>query len=266
MAERLTLGISPCPNDTFAFHQLLRDHGGDYELIVDDVEALNGMAAREELDIAKISVAAFGHLRERYGLLHAGGAAGYGVGPLLVAREPREPGGRIAIPGEHTTAALLLRLLGAFETVPMRFDVIEQAVLAGEVDAGVLIHEGRFTYADHGLVLLRDLGHEWEQRMHGPVPLGAIAMRRTCGPKTARDFDQRLRASIDFALTHPFASTEFVQRHAQELETHVMRRHIELYVNEYTRALDLRAVESLLSFGVEQGLFPHSDQALMAHE
>jgi len=266
MAERLTLGISPCPNDTFVFHQLLRDHGDDYQLVIDDVEALNGMAVRGELDIAKVSVAAFGQLRESYGLLRTGGAAGFGVGPLLVAREPREPGGRIAIPGARTTAALLLRLLGNFETVSMRFDRIEGAVLSGEVDAGVLIHEGRFTYADRGLVLLRDLGQEWEQRMHVPVPLGAIAMRRACGPKTAREFDQRLGASLDFALAHPFASAEFVQGHAQEMELHVVRQHIELYVNEYTRALDPRAVTSLLAFGEQQGLFPASEQPLMAHD
>jgi len=262
----LKLGISPCPNDTFAFHQLLRDHGSDYELVIDDVEALNGMAARGELDIAKISVAAYGHLRSEYGLLESGGAAGFGVGPLLVARELREPGGRIAIPGERTTAALLLRLLGAFDVVPMRFDRIEGAVLAGEVDAGVLIHEGRFTYADRGLVLLRDLGEAWEHTMHAPVPLGAIAMRRALGPKIARHFDERLRASIEFAWEHPFVSAEFVQHHAQEMEPSVVRKHIELYVNEYTRALDPRAVLALLAFGTQQGLFPPSDEALMAHE
>ncbi len=266
MAQRLTLGISPCPNDTFAFHQLLRDHVDEYELVIDDVEALNGMAARDELDIAKISVAAFGHLRERYGLLRAGGAAGYGVGPLLVARKPREPGGRIATPGERTTAALLLRLLGSFETVPMRFDRIEQVVLKGEVDAGVLIHEGRFSYADRGLVLLADLGEEWEQRMRAPIPLGAIAMRRSLAPGVIRGFDERLLASIDFALGNPKAGAEFVRSHAQEMDPHVIRQHIELYVNDYTRALDVPAVESLLAFGVAEGLYPAGDASVMAHD
>jgi len=266
MAGRLRLGISPCPNDTFAFHQLLRDHGDAFELVIDDVEALNGMAARGELDIAKISVAAYGHLRDDYALLESGGAAGFGVGPLLVAREPREPGGRIAIPGERTTAALLLRLLGTFDVVPMRFDRIEGAVLSGDVDAGVLIHEGRFTYADRGLVLLRDLGEEWERRMRAPVPLGAIAMRRALGPETARHFDRMLRTSVEFAWAHPFASSEFVRQHAQEMETCVVQRHIELYVNEYTRALDPRAVEALLAFGTQQGHFPPSGKGLMAHD
>jgi 1,4-dihydroxy-6-naphthoate synthase len=266
MAERLRLGISPCPNDTFVFHQLLRDHGRHYELVVEDVEALNGMAARGELDIAKLSVAAFGAVREQYGLLRAGGAAGFGVGPLLVAREPRTVGGRIAIPGARTTAALLLRLLGEFETVPMRFDRIEDAVLNGEVDAGVLIHEGRFTYPDRGLVLLRDLGEAWERRMHGPLPLGAVAMRRSCGEHAAREFDTRLRVSIEFAFAHPFASAEFVQRHAREMDPRVIRQHIELYVNDYTRSLDLRAVQTLLAFGADRGLFPRSERALLAYE
>ncbi|MHC4956440.1 MAG: MqnA/MqnD/SBP family protein [Planctomycetota bacterium] len=266
MARVLTLGISPCPNDTFAFHQLLAEHASEYELVIDDVEALNGMAAAGQLDIAKVSVAAFGHLRPDYALLHAGGAAGFGVGPLLVAREEREPGGRIAIPGERTTAALLLRLLGSFETVAMRFDRIEAAVLAGDVDAGVLIHEGRFTYAARGLVRLRDLGEEWDRRFHVPLPLGAIAVRRAMDPAIAGAFDRRLRASVDFALAHPEASAEFVRAHAQEMDPEVVRRHIELYVNDYTRAMDPDAVETLLRFGVEQGRFPACDAPLFAAE
>ncbi len=264
MAEKLTLGISPCPNDTFVFHRLLTEHGEAFHLVIDDVEALNGMALRGELDIAKVSVAAFGHLRERYGLLRAGGAAGFGVGPLLVAARSREPGGRIAIPGERTTAALLLRLLGRFETVSMRFDQIDQAVLDGVVDGGVLIHEGRFTYADRGLVKLSDLGEVWEDRMHVPIPLGAIAIRRSLGPEIAREFDQRLRDSIDFALANPTASHEFVRDHAREIAPDVIRRHIELYVNDYTRSLDLNAVEALLAFGAGEGLYPESSRPLLA--
>ena len=264
MAEKLTLGISSCPNDTFVFHKLLVDHGREFNLVIDDVEALNGMALRGELDIAKISVAAFGHLREHYGLLRTGGAAGFGVGPLLVASKAREPGGRIAIPGERTTAALLLRLLGHFHTVPMRFDQIEHAVLGGVVDCGVLIHEGRFTYADRGLVLLHDLGEAWEDRMHVPIPLGAIAIRRSLGPKIAREFDDRLRSSVDFALANPDASGEFVRTHAQEIAPDVVRKHIELYVNEYTRSMDLSAVESLLAFGVAEGLYLVDDTPVLA--
>ena len=157
----LSLAISPCPNDTFVFCAL----ADRYQLTLDDVEALNLRAEAAIYDLSKISVAAYGRFREEYALLRAGGAAGHGVGPLLVAASPREPGGRIAIPGHRTTAALLLRLLGDFDTVPMRFDLIEAAVLDGTVDAGVLIHEGRFTYASKGLVRLADLGEVWEARM-----------------------------------------------------------------------------------------------------
>ena len=177
----LSLAISPCPNDTFVFCAMA-DH---YRLALDDVEALNRRAEEGEFDITKISVAAYGRFRDQYALLRAGGAAGFGVGPLLVAAAPREPGGRIAVPGERTTAALLLRLLGDFETVSMRFDLIENAVLTGAVECGVLIHEGRFTYERKGLFKLADLGEVWEERMRCPLPLGAIAIRRTLGPDVA---------------------------------------------------------------------------------
>jgi 1,4-dihydroxy-6-naphthoate synthase len=265
MALKLSLGISPCPNDTFVFHRLLEDLGGEVRLVIDDVEALNGMALRGELDVVKISVAAFGHLRERYGLLRAGGAAGFGVGPLLVAARPRAPGGRIAIPGERTTAALLLRLLGRFETVSMRFDRIEAAVLSGDADCGVLIHEGRFTFADRGLVLLRDLGEVWAARMQGPLPLGAIAIRRALGREVAREFDGRLRASVDAALADPAASATFVRSHARELDPEVLRKHIEIYVNGYTRSMDVSAVEALLAFGVGEGLYPECAVPVVAY-
>ncbi len=250
----LTLGISPCPNDTFAFHHLIEE--GGFDVVLDDVEALNGRAEQGSLDVVKISVAAYGRLRRDYALLRAGGAAGYGVGPLVVAREKRGVGGRVAIPGERTTAALLLRLLGRFDTVPMRFDEIEAAVLAGRVDCGVLIHEGRFTYAAKGLVALADLGAVWEERMRCPVALGAIAIRRALGPTVARDVDARIRESVAFAREHADASAAFVREHAAEMAPDVVRRHIELYVNEYTLALDEAAVKSLLVFGEAEGFFP----------
>jgi len=252
----LTLGISPCPNDTFAFHEIATS--GEVELVLDDVEALNRRAESGELDVTKISVAAFGRLRGRYALLRAGGAAGYGVGPLVVAREARAPGGRVAIPGERTTAALLLRLLGRFETVPMRFDRIEDAVLRGDADCGVLIHEGRFTYAAKGLTEIADLGALWEERMRCPLPLGAIAIRRDLGAARAREIDARIRRSVKHAFAHPDASAAFVARHAQELAPDVIRRHIALYVNDYTLALDEGAVARLLAFGEEEGFFPPS--------
>jgi len=260
--DRLRLGFSPCPNDTFVFHHLLRAHARDYAWVVEDVEELNRRAERGALDVAKVSVAAYGRLRDDWALLRAGGAAGFGVGPLVVAR--RE-GRRVAIPGERTTAALLLRLLGEFETVPMRFDRIEGAVLAGEVDMGVLIHEGRFTYAGKGLACIADLGTLWEQRMGVPLPLGAIAIRRELGAERAAETDARIRASVEHARAHPSASRDFVRHHAQEMDAEVVRKHIDLYVNDYTAAMDGAAVDALLRFGVEQGFFPASRAPLFEH-
>jgi 1,4-dihydroxy-6-naphthoate synthase len=251
----LRLGFSPCPNDTFVFHHLLEQHGDEYSVTIDDVEQLNAMAERGELDIAKVSVAAYGRIRADWSLLRSGGAAGFGVGPLLVAARQREPGGRIAIPGDRTTAALLLRLLGRFETVPMRFDRIEAAVLDGSVDAGVLIHEGRFTFADRGLVCLQDLGELWEARMGVPIPLGAIAIRSSLGADVAEETDRRIRASVEHARANPSSSAAFVRRHAQEMEPSVIRRHIDLYVNDYTLDLDDAAVQTLLDFGQAEELF-----------
>jgi len=257
----LTMGISPCPNDTFVFHHLLTS-SDDFTITLADVEVLN----RGEHDVTKISVAGYGHLRDRYALLRAGGAAGYGVGPLVVAAWDREVGGRIAVPGHRTTAALLLRLLGTFDTVAMPFDTIEAAVLAGEVDCGVLIHEGRFTYSDKGLVKLHDLGDLWEQHMGCPVPLGAIAIRRELGPEVARRVDEAIRASVSHALAYPSHSAAFVREHAQEMATDVQRRHIALYVNEYTLDLDEVAVTRLLAFGQEQGLYPPSSKNIFAYD
>ena len=257
----LTLAISPCPNDTFIFCGM-KDR---YALTLDDVEALNLGAERGAFDIVKISAAAYGRVRDRYALLRAGGAAGFGVGPLLVARTPRDPGGRIAIPGERTTAALLLTMLGGFETVPMRFDRIEDAVLAGDVDAGVIIHEGRFTYADKGLVRLADLGEVWEHRMQAPLPLGAIAIRRELGADTARAVDADIRASLRQAWADPGACAAFVRRHAQEMAPGVVQQHIDLYVNDYSLNLDEAAVARLVALGEQAGLYPASGLPLFAY-
>lgn len=257
----LSLAISPCPNDTFVFCHM-RER---YRLALDDIEALNRRAEQGDFDLTKVSVAAYGRIRDRYALLRAGGAAGFGVGPLLVAAAPRAPGGRIAIPGGRTTAALLLRLLGEFETVPMRFDRIEDAVLRGEADAGVLIHEGRFTYEARGLVKLADLGEVWEERMGGPLPLGAIAIRRELGPEAARRVDEEIRDSLRRARARPEDCAEFVRRHAQEMSPEVTRRHIDLYVNDYTLDLDSAAVERLVALGQEAGLYPACGQPIFAY-
>jgi len=246
----LDFGFSSCPNDTFAFHALVHGlvPGQTVVPFIDDVEALNARAELGHAEVTKISIAAYPRIRSRYALLRAGGAAGFGVGPIVVARSARAVGGRVAIPGERTTAALLLRLLGNFETVPMRFDQIEGAVLRGEVDCGVLIHEGRFTYETKGLALVADLGSTWEQRMQCPLPLAAIAIRRDLIAPLSASTDAALRASVEYAFAHPGASHAYVAAHAQEMAPDVVRRHIELYVNRYTVELDERAVQVMLEF------------------
>lgn len=252
----LNFAFSSCPNDTFAFHALVHGlvPGPAVVPYIDDVEALNARAEGEDAEVTKISIAAYPRIRHRYALLRAGGAAGFGVGPIVVARSPRAVGGRVAVPGERTTAALLLRLLGEFETVPMRFDRIEDAVLRGDVDCGVLIHEGRFTYQAKGLTLLTDLGAVWEERMKCPLPLAAIAIRRDLAPQHGAAIDAALRASVEYAFAHPAASKAYVAEHAREMDAVVAAQHIQLYVNNYTIALDERAVAVMLDFGKAPGL------------
>jgi len=261
----LNFGFSSCPNDTFAFHALVHGlvPGPRVEPFIDDIEALNLRAHGDAAEVTKLSINAYGHgLRERFLLLRAGGAAGYGVGPIVVARQRRDVGGRIAIPGQHTTANLLLRLLGRFETVAMRFDRIEDAVVNGDVDCGLLIHEGRFTYEQKGLTLLADLGEVWERRMQCPLPLAAIAIRRDLAARFAASIDSGLRASVDFALANPDASRDYVASLAQEMDPDVTARHIRLYVNDYTRELDETAVRKMLEWGEGEGVFPPSPRDL----
>ena len=265
MSRPVDFAFSPCPNDTFAFHAIV--HGLVPGIRVtphlDDIEALNIRAAGTDAEVTKISINAYGHgLRDRYILLRAGGAAGFGVGPIIVSKSPREVGGRIAIPGERTTAALLLRQLGRFETVVMRFDRIEEAVLRGDADCGVLIHEGRFTYQDKGLTLLTDLGEVWERRMRCPLPLAAIAIRRDLAATLAPVIDKALRASVEYAFAHPEASRHYVAAHAQEMDPGVTQRHIQLYVNDYTVELDESAVMKMLEWGEQEGFFPPADRSL----
>jgi 1,4-dihydroxy-6-naphthoate synthase len=172
----------------------------------------------------------------------------------------------VAIPGTTTTAALLLRLLesemkGNFETVPMRFDQIEDAVLRGDADCGVLIHEGRFTYQAKGLVLVHDLGAFWEEKMKCPLPLAGIAIRRDLMDRAA-EFDRALRASVDYAFANPAASKEYVREHAQEMDATVTQRHIDLYVNQYTQALDERAAERFFEIAERHGFCEPSPERI----
>jgi 1,4-dihydroxy-6-naphthoate synthase len=261
----INFAFSSCPNDTFAFHALVHDLVGEIRVSphIDDIEALNIRAAADDAEVTKVSIAAYGRgLRDRFVLLRAGGAAGYGVGPIVVAREKRDIGGRVAIPGERTTANLLLRLLGQFDTVAMRFDQIEDAVIRGDVDCGVLIHEGRFTYQKKGLTLLADLGTVWEERMNSPLPLAAIAIRRDLASTLAPMVDRALRLSVEYAFTHPDASRDYVAALAQDMDPDVARRHIDLYVNDYTVHLDEVSVRKMLAWGEAEGMFPPADTGL----
>lgn len=274
-ARTLRLGYSPCPNDAFIFYGLAHGLVADarepalrFDILLDDVEALNGATDRGELDVAKVSYHAYGYLADRYVMLRAGGALGRGVGPLIVTREPLEDlaGRSIAIPGGRTTANLLLRLSQpAAKLSEMRYDRIMPAVSAGEVDAGLIIHESRFTYPDHGLRCFLDLGSWWEETTGELVPLGGIVARRDLGSALLRRLQGMLRASLSFAWDHPDATRAYVAEHAQEMDPTVRQRHIDLYVNRYSMDVGPegeRAAGTLLSRAVEQGLFPRPREPL----
>lgn len=236
----LTFGYSPCPNDTFAFHAL--SHGlvetpVTIRPVLLDIEELNRRAHHGEFDLTKLSVGAFAGVGDRYRLLRSGAALGYGVGPLVVARTPRSleaaVRGRVAIPGRETTAYRLLRTAAPAiaETVEMRYDAILAAVRDGEVDAGLIIHESRFTYADHGLVKVIDLGEWWEAETGLPVPLAGICARADLDAETVAAMERAIRASVQYAFDHPEASRAYVRAHAQEMSAEVCAAHIRLYVN-----------------------------------
>ena len=241
--NEVSLGYSPCPNDTFIFYGLA--HGEiagapKVKQVLEDIETLNEMAMGGALDMTKISFHALAHLRDRYCLLHAGGALGRGCGPLVVGREGTEPGqlknGKVAIPGKMTTAALLLRLFDAAieDLVVLPFHQIMGAVQRGEADAGVIIHESRFTYPEYGLHQVIDLGEWWEGTTGHPIPLGGILARRQMGRERIEQVDRALKASVEFAYAQPDKVRGYIREHAQEMDEGVMQAHIDLYVNEYT--------------------------------
>jgi 5,8-dihydroxy-2-naphthoate synthase len=239
----LTFGFTPCPNDAFAFHALV--HGlvpapFEVEPVLLDIEELNRRAVGADLQLTKLSFGAAPAAGERYRLLRSGAALGRGVGPLIVAREAGSleaaSAGRIAVPGLETTAFLLLRLaapdLG--EVVELRYDRILGAVAAGEVDAGLIIHESRFTYAEHGLVAVADLGEWWEGETGLPVPLAGIFARNDLDPELVAGAEAAIRSSVEYAFAHPEASRDYVRAHSQEMSDEVCAAHIALYVNEHS--------------------------------
>jgi len=276
----VTIGYSPCPNDTFIFYALTH---GIIDLpgmslaapLLEDVETLNNMALEHRLDVTKLSFHALGHVLDEYCVLSSGSALGRGCGPLLVVRGPLDltsaKGLRVAIPGRLTTAALLFRLFlpGCTDVVEMRFDRIMEAVRQGEVDAGVIIHESRFTYEQLGLVCLQDLGQWWEQGTGHPIPLGCIAARRSLGRERIAAIDQAIRASVDWAFALPEQCLPYIREHAQELDPCVVRDHIGLYVNDFSRELGpegMAAIAAFLQRGRDAGILPPSGQTLRCGE
>lgn len=275
--HQLTLGYSPCPNDTFIFYGLI--HGKvpcpDIEFIeqLEDVETLNQQALKSQLDLTKISYHAFGHLRKNYVLLHSGGALGRGCGPLVIAAQDTSMaklrGKKIAIPGQLTTANLLLQLYsdGYEDLLILPFDRIMDAIAQGQADAGVIIHESRFTYQQHGLKRILDLGQWWEEDSGFPIPLGGILAKRSLGVTVINQIDAALRQSIEYAYAHPQEPQNYIRQHAQELDDEVVRNHIELYVNNFSIDLGdegVQAVNCLLSRAEERGIIPPCELPLFA--
>lgn len=257
--RELTFGFSPCPNDTFAFHALV--HGvvpAPFRVrpVMLDIEELNRRAHEGAFDLTKLSVGAFAGVGQRYRMLRSGAALGHGVGPLVVARRAvsldEAIAGRVAIPGRDTTAFRLLRLAapGLGETVELRYDRILGAVARGEVDAGLIIHESRFTYEDHGLAKVIDLGDWWERDTGLPVPLAGICARADLDPGLADAAERAIRASVAYAFAHREASRAYVRANAQEMADEVCDRHIALYVNAHSLDVGdegLRAIARLVA-------------------
>jgi 1,4-dihydroxy-6-naphthoate synthase len=247
---KFTMGFSPCPNDTFIFDALVNKKidTGDIavEVVLEDVQTLNEWALQGKLDITKISYGVLPLVLNKYIVLPAGGALGKGVGPLLITHTggisaDKVKDSTIAIPGEHTTAHMLFSL--AFPEAGHKkftlFSQIEDAVIHETVDAGVIIHENRFTYQDKGLVKLMDLGEYWETQTGSPIPLGGIVMKRTYDAALQQQVNALIRASVEYAFSNYPLITDYVKQHSQEMSESVMRQHIDLYVNNYS--IDLGA-------------------------
>jgi len=278
---KLTLGFSPCPNDTFIFdaliHHKIDTEGLEFEVHYDDVETLNQKAMRGELDITKLSYHAFAYVADKYVLLDAGSALGFGVGPLLICKEyPEEllsdlqsptSNLKIGIPGKYTTANFLLGLAfpNATNKVEMVFSEIENAVLNRRVDIGLIIHENRFTYQEKGLKKIIDLGDYWEKQTGCAIPLGGIVANRNLPLDVQHKINRILRRSVEFAFENPKSGLEFIRSYAQEMSEEVMYKHIELYVNKYS--VDLgeegkKAIKLLFDTAREKNIIPEIKENL----
>lgn len=266
MHQPLHLGFSPCPNDTFIFHALVHgrvDSDLTWTVTLDDVESLNRAAEERSLDVTKISYHAYGRVAHDWWMLPSGGALGHGVGPLIVAKDATQSleGCTMATPGGRTTANLLLDLYAPanVKRVVMRYDDILDAVARGDVDAGLIIHESRFTYRDHGVDMVIDLGAWWERETGDPIPLGGIAVRRDLPNDRIDAIANAVRASVRYAFDHPHESDAYVAEHAQEMAADVRRRHIDTYVNAFSLDVGSRgrdAVWRMLRMAADRGAIP----------
>ncbi len=273
---KLTLGFSPCPNDTFIFdaliHHKIDTEGLTFDVSFDDVETLNQKAMAGELDITKLSFHAFAYVINQYALLNAGSALGFGVGPLLICKAENlerinamlntpSPELSIGIPGKYTTANFLLGIAypQLIHKEEMVFNQIENALIQDKIDLGLIIHENRFTYEEKGLVKIEDLGSYWEQLTGYAIPLGGIVINRKLDVSIQQKVDRLLRKSVEFAFANPKSGIEFIRKHAQEMKEEVMYKHIELYVNQYS--IDLgkegkNAIDKLFSIAKDKGVIP----------
>lgn len=263
---KLTLGFSPCPNDTFIFdamvHGKVDTEGLMFDVQLEDVETLNRKAFENEIDITKLSYAAFREVMNDYALLDSGSALGQGVGPLVIAKTSNfklQTSGTVAIPGKHTTANFLFDIFfpEVKNKTEMVFSAIEDAVLSGKVDAGVIIHENRFTYEQRGLKKVCDLGKLWEKETQLPIPLGGIAVKRTLPIEVQQKVNRVMKRSVEFAFANPSSSYDYVKQHAQEMEEEVRNKHIALYVNHYSIDLEekgKKAIQTLFAKAVQKGI------------
>lgn len=268
----LTLAYSPCPNDTYIFAawaNALLDDAPEVRVVLEDVENLNASAAKGDYELTKVSYGAIPLLMDRYRILRSGGALGRGCGPLLITRPGMSTNLEdfteklIAIPGERTTAFMLLRLaMGRTPSaIHMRFDTIVEAVARGTVDAGLIIHESRFTYQDEGLVSVVDLGDWWERETGMPIPLGAILARNDIQDDEAKRAEQTIRESLQFSREHESRIIKYVREHAFEMSEEIMHKHIGLYVNEYTDDITdqgIAAVKELFARANKAGIIPQT--------
>ncbi len=273
---KLSLGYSPCPNDCFIFdallHKKIDTEGIEVEVQLEDVETLNRKALKGELDITKLSFHAYAYVMQHYILLRAGSALGFNCGPLLVEngqwKGDHLENMRVAIPGKMTTANFLLSL--AYPQLKNRteyvFSDIEDAVLRGEVDAGLIIHENRFTYEQKGLKKVQDLGEFWDSLIHAPIPLGGIVIKRNLDPELQQKVNRLIRKSVEYAFANPQSSMPYVKEHAQAMSEEVMKKHIALYVNDFSVDLGqkgIEAVELMFNKAKELGLFEFKNEKLI---